>query len=179
MSSAEQFLRELGGHVGTWDEAVRLLHADLGNKTAGVLARAFGVTRRTGERWVAKAEGRTSQASDPTKRNPQRAAELINVVKARRAARRLRAARKIKAGKVRVISKSPAKKGERDPRPRNIGDRPVIGTLADAVRVAADLLEDGEYGRAAEVLSDGLMDAYGVPEGTLGIEDFLGGLSIE
>ncbi|MBG0819126.1 hypothetical protein [Planomonospora sp. ID82291] len=175
------YLRGLGGEITTWQAAVLEVRAVLGGKAADVLADAFSVQRRTAERWIARAEGRTNQSSDPTRRNPGRAAELIAVARNRRAANKLRAARKVKAGKVRVRSKSPVKGryGVMDPRPRNIGDRPAQGILKTALEAAADLVQEGEYGRAAALLDDGVMEAYGVPEGTLEITSYLSPPEIE
>lgn len=174
-------LRGLGDQVRTSAEAIRQLHQDYGNKASGILANVFGVTPRTGQRWISWAEGKSSQKSDPLRRDPARAQALIDLMRNRRAAKRLRKARRIKVGKVRVIDKSPrkGKRGQLDPRPRAIGTRDKIGILATAAEAAADLIESGDYDRAAEILEVGLLEAYGVPEGALEIDSYLGTPEIE
>jgi hypothetical protein len=169
-------LRGLGSEVTTGVDAIRELHADFGEKASGILAQAFGVTQRTGQRWIQWAEGGSSQKSNPLLRHPERARALIDLMRNRRAAKNLRRVRRVRVGKVKVWDKSPKKgrpQGRMDPRPRHIGTRPVRGTLATAVEAAADLVAQGEYERAAAVLDDGLLEAYGVPEDALQIESHL------
>ena len=168
----------LGTEVNNAQTAIIELHRDFGMKASGILAQAFGVTQRTGERWIAWAEGSGSQSSNPFRyrKHHARRDALIQLMRNRRAANNLRKVRRIKVGKVRVWSKSPKKgrpQGQMDPRPRTIGTRPVTGVLATAREAAADLVADGEYERAAAVLDDGLLESYGVPEGTLEIESHL------
>jgi hypothetical protein len=172
MANSEGYLRGLSGAGGDWGSAVREFRGWFGKHAADRLAAVGGVSRRTAERWLAKAEGKTSQASTP---KAAKQAGIVEAARNQRAARKLRAAQTVSVGRIAVEYVD-------DMRPeglRNVGTLPVAGTLAQAVSTAADLVASGDYGRAAEVLDAGVLDAYGVPEGTLGITNYPDGFSIE
>jgi hypothetical protein len=168
MSSSEEYLQGLRGGVVDWGAAVRDMRAMFGNHAADRLASALNVTRRTAERWLARAEGRGSQGSTP------RAAKQLSIVEAmrdQRAARRVRAGRVVHAGRV-SVAYSGTGRGEGS---RYIGDVPVA---AEDMEVVAQAIEAGDYGLAADLLDDVVLDAYGVPEGTLSIEDYETGFEL-
>lgn len=172
MSSSEDYLRGLASASGDWGRAVREFRDWYGSKAADVLAAAEGVSRRTAERWIAKAEGRTSQSSEP---KPMAQVGIVNIAKNHRAAQRLRAATRIHPGSVEVVY---AQDG-RDEGERQIPAQDITGALATARDAAADLIAGGDYARAADLLDAAILDAYGVPEDTLAITDYTNGFEIE
>lgn len=180
MSTSEEYLRQLVARepMPDWGASVRDVAAERGTGAARYLAGLTGKSVRTAERWIAKATnkvnprtGRPSQASEP---KPGEQVSIAEAVRLARAARRLGAATTVHAGSVEVAY---ADSGRYEGT-RRIGDLPVAGVLGEAVRVAAELLADGDVARASEVLDTGVLEAYGVPEGTLEITDYRDGFSI-
>lgn len=178
MSSSEEYLERMAMASGDWAGAIREFAAWHGSKAADVLAAAEGTSRRTAERWIAKATnkinpktGRPSQASTP---KPMQQVNLVNLAKRHRAARKIRAAKTVNAGTA-VVSYE----GATDPRTRHINVLPVTGSLAVALQIAADYVADGLYADAGAALNKGVLDAYGVPEDTLEIVDYVSGLTIQ
>lgn len=151
---------------------MRSLRAEMGKGASKYIAGAAGVSQRTAERWIAKAEGRASQASTP---KPMAQVNVVEQAKRYAAAKKLRAAQVVHAGRVEVAYADDG----RNEGGRNVGGLPVTGTLQTAMGAAADAVERGDYAAASELLDAGVMDAYGVPEGTLEVSDYLDGFSID
>lgn len=172
MASSEDYLRGLRGGVVDWGAAVRDMRALYGNHAADRLAADMSVTRRTAERWLARAEGRGSQGSTP---KTAKQLSIVDAARNHRAARRIRAARTIHAGRVSVAYSG----GGRGEGARVIGDLAIGGTLAADMESVADAVGAGDYELAAEMLDAAVLDAYGVPEGTLEIEDYETGFSLD
>lgn len=175
MAASEGYLRaQVARTGGDWAAAVRDYRDWFGKGAADRLAAENGVSRRTAERWIAKAEGRPSQASTP---KPMAQVGMVQRAKMARAARKLRRAQRVWAGAIQVVY-SQTKRGE--------GTRRVdwlrvaeSDALQQAIERAAGLLESGDIADAAEALDQGVLDAYGVPEGTLDIEQYLDGFDID
>lgn len=176
---SQDYLEQLAAQgPADWGAAVRLLRDEVGSKAAGILSSVFGVTRRTGERWVAKAEGRTSQAVTP---KAMAQVGLVGWAQRRYAANHLRKATRVSAGAVRVKYRHT---GAVEPRLRHVGERQVTGVLRTALDRAAARIEAGDYVTAAELIDDGVMDAYGEGHtedlsGVLDVDDYVDGFSIE
>lgn len=174
---SESYLRSLGDASGDWGRAVRDFAGWYGSRAADVLAREEGVSRRTAERWIARATNkinpRTGKASQSSEPKPMQQVGIVQAVKNHRAAQAMRNARQVAVGDVQVQYEN------RDEGSRRIGSLPIAGALADAVNAAADLVASGDYARAGEVLDAGVLDAYGVPEGTLEITDYPPGFALE
>jgi len=185
--SSERYIRGLVNEgPQDWGAAVRLIHAEYGKKAADILASALGKSRRTGERWIAKAEGkvnpktgRESQASEP---KPMAQVGVVEAAKRLYAAKKLRTAQTVNAGAVAVYSKSD---GTRDARTRNVGALGVSGDLKAALDAAANDVQAGNYSDAADRIDHAVMDAYGERGGvgdlgdTLGVVDYPDGFSVE
>lgn len=174
MAASEGYLRAQVARAagGDWAAAVRDYRDYFGSKAADRLASEAGVSRRTAERWIAKAEGRPNQASTP---KPMAQVGIVQRAQAVRAARRLRRARRVWAGAIQVTYSQTG----RNEGVRRVDWLPVSGTLATAVERAADRLEAGDIAGAAEALDAGVLDAYGVPEGTLDIDQYIDGFDID
>lgn len=172
MASSEDVLSGLARASGDWGSAIREFRQWFGTHAADRLATEHGVTRRTAERWLAKAEGKSSQAS-----TPKAMAQLRIVQSARnhRAAQKLRAVQTVHAGRVAVAYTDDG----RAEGTRTIGDLPATGVMGEALQTAADLIADGDYSGASIVFDTGVLDAYGVPEGVLEITDYETGLSFD
>ncbi|MGC5311960.1 hypothetical protein [Micromonospora zamorensis] len=108
----------------------------------------------------------------------KQAPEVAKAGAAHAAANQLRNARKIKAGNVKVNYPTRGG-GYRSEGSRDLGDFTVTGDLQDAVRDAADMLEEGDVDGALDRISEALLDEYGDLGGTLEITDFLNGLKFE
>lgn len=157
------------GHPAPVDWSDVLVEAETHSDPVGWLADQIGVTRRSGERYLAAVKPGVSESQQPKRGaaavNRDR---LIGKLQAKRdreaeernaadAAELLRNIKRIKPGKVEVKPKSPTyqhkKKTYRTIRWVDVD----LGEVADAV-------EAGELDDAAELLSDELMEAYGRPE---------------
>lgn len=179
MSTSENYLQGLLREgPADWGAAIREIHAEYGKKAAGLLGAAMGKSTRTGERWIAKAEGkinpktgRPSQASEP---KPMAQVGVVDFAKRIYAARKLRSASVVHAGDVTVTYE-----GQVDPRPRHIGDLPAVGVLRQALDVAADQVMAGLLTEAADRIDQGVLDAYGIPERLLEVEDYRDGFGID
>lgn len=170
MSSSEDYLRELVREgPPDWGAAVRFIAEDLGKGATKFLAGITGVTVRSAERWVAMAQDRGSQRSTP---KPAAQVAIVEAIKLKAAADHVRKSDTAHAGRVNVKYTDAG----RDEGHRDIGDQSLDATSKDEI---ADLVEAGAIEQAAEELDAAVLDAYGVPEGTLEITDYQHGIWLD
>lgn len=161
--------RDLIAELGrTRDTGIALaaIRAEHGRGASRWIAETFGVHRRTAQKYL-KGDLNPGRAG-----SARRAAIIAGASPAFIAAQRLRRARRLIVGDVKV------RYGERDEGSRTIGNLDVDDELAEKLTETADLLEEGDLEGAEDALSTGILDSYGGLGDTLQIYDYENGLGI-
>lgn len=161
--------RELIAEIGrTRDPRIALdaIRAEHGRGTSRWIANTFGVNPRTARKYLA------GEINPGRAGSQRRQAVLASASPAFVAAQRLRRARRLVVGSVRV------RYLDRDEGSREVGTLSVDSDLADKLNEVADLLEEGDMEAAEDALSGAILDAYGDLADTLTISDYENGLGL-
>lgn len=149
----------------------------LADRSTKDIAKQFGVSLRTAQRWKAG-----SQQPSKKQGGPGGVLKKLDTPDTRRkvAANAVRDARGAHVGRIPVVDKSPRGKGKFKPTYRNLKDVNFENPEARRkLNDAADAIERKDYDRAEDLLSDAVMIAYGGgADSALSIEDWTPGFHL-